>query len=650
MPDGEERIGTRLGAYRIERLIGRGGMGMVFLAEHVHLGRMVALKILPPDLARDESFRKRFVRESRLAAGIEHPNVIPVYDAGESEGDLFIAMKYVEGTDLRALLQQRGRLDPERMLVLLEPVGTALDAAHREGLVHRDVKPGNILIAATDHVYLSDFGLTKRTSADTSVTATGYFVGTMSYAPPEQIQAHDLDGRADQYSLACLAFECLTGRVPFVRDTDVALLYAHLQEPPPTASEYGPELPPAVDEVLARGMAKSRDDRYASCSALVEGLRGAIRGTALPPPEAPAAEPATMGGIRTTRPPQASTVRGPTVRAGEPTIPSPERPPPAPPEPEGRSRRGVRLFVLLGTALIGALAAFLVLGPLSQPEEEGQMPASEDADGGNGREEQIVFLRPGPGSLLDVWVMAADGSGQRRLHTDIASGTAPSWSPDRQHVVFDGEGDGDGEIYVMRAQKGGQLKKLTDNTVEDLAPAWSPDGTTIAFASDEDGPDFDIWVMNPDGTGQRKLFEADGDQTHPAWSPDGSRLAFEDDRSGSPDIWVVDAAGTTDPDPLLVEPGDEGAPAWSPDGNSIAFRSNREGNLEIYVMTSDGDDVERLTETEADERAPSWSADGSKILFHSNRDGDMDLWVMNPNGTDQVRISRTTGDEFGASF
>lgn len=649
MPNGEERIGTRLGAYRIERLIGRGGMGMVFLAEHVHLGRMVALKILPPDLARDESFRKRFVRESRLAAGIEHPNVIPVYDAGESEGELFIAMKYVEGTDLRALLQQRGRLDPEHTLALLEPVGAALDAAHREGLVHRDVKPGNILIAATNHVYLSDFGLTKRTSADTSVTATGYFVGTMSYAPPEQIQAHDLDGRTDQYSLACVAFECLTGRVPFVRDTDVALLYAHLQEPPPTASEYGPELPPAVDEVLARGMAKSRDDRYASCSTLVEGLRGAIRGTALPPPEAPAAEPATTAGIRATRPPQASTVTGPTVRAGERTVPSPERPPPAPPARERRRLRSVWLFVVLGTAVIGALAAFLVLGPLSQPEEAGQTPPGDDGDGGNGPEEQIVFLRPGPGSLLDVWVMAADGSGQRRVHTDIASGTAPSWSPDRQHIVFDGEGDGDGEIYVMRAQKGGQLKKLTDNTVEDSAPAWSPDGTTIAFASEQDG-DFDIWVMDSDGTGQRELFEAPGDQTHPAWSPDGSRLAFEDDRSGSPDIWVVDAAGTTDPDPLLVEPGDEGAPAWSPDGNSIAFRSNREGNLEIYVMTSDGDDVERLTETEADERAPSWSADGSKILFHSNRDGDMDLWVMNPNGSDQVKITRTTGDEFGASF
>jgi serine/threonine protein kinase len=437
MSDGEERIGTRLDAYRIERLIGRGGMGMVFLAEHVHLGRMVALKILPPDLARDESFRKRFVRESRLAAGIEHPNVIPVYDAGESESELFIAMKYVEGTDLRALLQQRGRLDPEHTLALLEPVGAALDTAHREGLVHRDVKPGNILIAATDHVYLSDFGLTKRTSADTSVTATGYFVGTMSYAPPEQIQAHDLDGRADQYSLACVAFECLTGRVPFVRDTDVALLYAHLQEPPPTASEYGPELPPAVDEVLARGMAKSRDDRYASCSALVEELRGAIRGRALPPPEPPAAEPATSPGIRVTRPPQASTVTGPTVRAGERTVPSPDRPSPAPPSPERRRRRGVWLFVVLGTALIGALAAFLVLGPLSQPDEEGQVPPSPNGDGRIGQDEQIVFLRPGPGSLLDVWVMAADGSGQRRLHTDIASGTAQSCSAYRVHFVLD---------------------------------------------------------------------------------------------------------------------------------------------------------------------------------------------------------------------
>jgi predicted Ser/Thr protein kinase len=647
VPGGEERIGTRLAAYRIERLIGRGGMGMVFLAEHVHLGRKVALKILPPDLASDESFRRRFVRESRLAAGIEHPNVIPVYDAGESDGDLFIAMKYVEGTDLRALLQQRGRLEPEHALAVLEQVGAALDAAHREGLVHRDVKPGNILMAARDHVYLSDFGLTKRTAADTSVTASGYFVGTMSYAPPEQIQSQDLDGRADQYSLACVAFECLTGRVPFVRDTDVALLYAHIQEAPPPASRFGPDLPAAVDEVIARGMAKSSGDRYASCSALVEALRGAIQGTPLAP-AAPAGGPTTDGGARTAHTPPASTVRGPAVTTGAPTVRTPEGPAVPPAGPERKRRFGVWLFVALGTALVGAVAALLVLGPLAPPEG-GATPTPDDGDGGNGTEAELVFLRPGAGSQLDVWVMAADGTGRRLLHSDIASGTTPSWSPNHRHIVLDGEGDGDAEIYFLRAQPGGRLKKLTDNTVADAAPAWSPDGSTIAFESDEDG-DFDIWVMNPDGSQRRKLFDAPGDQTRPAWSPDGSMLAFEDDRSGNPDIWIVDSAGTAAPEPLLEEPGDDGAPAWSPDGSSIAFRSNRDGNLEIYVMAVDGGDVRRLTETAADERAPSWSPDGSKILFHSDRDGDMDVWTMNADGSDETRITRTSEDEFGATF
>src|SRR5918996_2424716 len=331
---GAERIGTPVGAARAERLIGRGGMGMVYLAEHEHLGRKVALKILPPDLAADESFRKRFVRESRTAAGIEHPNVIPVYDAGEADGELYIAMKYVEGTDLRALLDQRAPLEPAETLRILEQVGAALDSAHHEGLVHRDVKPGNILITPHGHVYLSDFGLTKRTAADSSVTATGYFVGTMSYAPPEQIQGQDLDGRADQYSLACMAFECLTGRVPFARETDVALLYAHLQDPPPRATDERADLPGAVDHVLARGMAKARDDRYATATSMVEALRHALEGIA------PArSDETTTQAIAV--PPLGSTVQAPAGRAAAaaartppPTVTPPQPTAAAPPRPE----------------------------------------------------------------------------------------------------------------------------------------------------------------------------------------------------------------------------------------------------------------------------------------------------------------------------
>ena len=673
MPGVEERIGTRLAGYRIERLIGQGGMGMVFLAEHVHLGRKVALKILPPSLAADESFRKRFVRESQLAAGIEHPNVIPVYDAGEAEGELFIAMKYVEGTDLRALIDQRGRLESDHTLDILRQVGSALDAAHREGLVHRDVKPGNILITPAGHVFLTDFGLTKRTAAQSSVTATGFFVGTMSYAPPEQIQGHPLDGRTDQYSLACVAFECLTGRVPFVREPDVAVLYAHLKETPPPASEFRPDLPEPVDTALAKAMAKSPDDRFGSCSALVEALRAGMREPARPgvvPAAIPPVELPTLAGPRasaaqeTRSSPQARPTEGipspqqtrpapeDTARTAEPTVAAPDRAPHPPTGP--RPRRRAWPYVAVGTVLLAAAATYLVVGPLSTPQPVDPTPPDGNGSDGNGGPagERIVFLRPGLGDQLDVLTMAADGSDRQLLNRDIASGTTPSWSPDRKHIVFDGEGEGDSEIYKLRARPGGKLEKLTDNTVADAAPAWSPDGEAIAFESDRDG-DFDIWLMNPDGTGQRKLLEVPGNQTRPAWSPDGSMVVFEDDRSGDSDIWIVDlvdAEGKTDLRPLVVDPaGDDGAPAWSPDASTIAYRSNRDGNLEIYSIPADGGDVQRLTTTDADERAPTWSPDGSKILFHRLH-GDMDIWIMDPDGTDQEAITKTPEDEFGASF
>ena len=275
----DPRIGTELAGYLIEALAGRGGMGVVYRAHHLHLERRVALKVLVPELADDPGFRERFLRESRVAASIDHKNVIPIYDAGEAEGVLYIAMRYVEGTDLRSLLVNDALVEPGRALAILGQVADALDAAHARGLVHRDVKPANILIAeepgsqAETQVYVSDFGLTKATGSGPSLTATGQFVGTIDYASPEQIQGVKVDGRGDQYSLACVLQECLTGEPPFVRDSQLALLFAHVTDPPPPASERRPELPAALDAVLGKGLAKDPADRYESCRELVTAAR-----------------------------------------------------------------------------------------------------------------------------------------------------------------------------------------------------------------------------------------------------------------------------------------------------------------------------------------------------------------------------------------
>ncbi|MDP9341604.1 MAG: protein kinase [Actinomycetota bacterium] len=272
----DTRIGTTIAGYRIESVLGRGGMGVVYLAEQAALSRKVALKVMAPELASDPRFRDRFLRESRVAASLEDPNILPVYEAGEADGALFIAMRYVRGTDLRRLIDAEGRLEPGRTVSILLQVASALDAAHAEGLIHRDVKPANVLLVpgTPDKVYLADFGLTKRATSDSGVTGTGQFVGTLDYAAPEQFTGEQLTPQTDVYSLGCVLYECLTGEPPFPRDREAAVLHAHLNEPPPKPTTRQ-ELPEALDRVVAKAMAKKAEDRYATAGALAAAARDA---------------------------------------------------------------------------------------------------------------------------------------------------------------------------------------------------------------------------------------------------------------------------------------------------------------------------------------------------------------------------------------
>jgi serine/threonine-protein kinase len=275
-------VGTDFAGYRLRSVLGRGGMSVIYQAENPRLLNLIALKVLSPDLASDEVFRTRFREESQIAASLNHPNVIPIHDFGSYDGLLYIAMRYVSGTDLRHLIADHGRLAPEAAVYLLEQAARALDAAHSRGLVHRDVKPGNLLVAQSiedgdpDHVYLADFGITKYVGGRTGLTHAGTVLGTVHYVSPEQIQEQAVFGAADQYSLGCVLYECLTGRAPFEKSSNDAIMWAHVHELPALPTMLRHDLPPAIDEVIARVLAKDPEDRYASCREFIADARDAI--------------------------------------------------------------------------------------------------------------------------------------------------------------------------------------------------------------------------------------------------------------------------------------------------------------------------------------------------------------------------------------
>ena len=291
--------GSRIAGYLIEEQIGRGGMAVVYRASDPRLNRLVALKILAPEFTGDAAYRQRFLREMRAAASVDHPHIVPVFDAGEADGSLFIAMRYVSGQDLRRLLDTERKLPAARVVHIVAQVASALDEAHSRGLIHRDVKPGNMLIGTVagsgqpDHVYLSDFGLSKPTLSSANLTLTGQFLGTIDYMAPEQVEGRPVDGRADLYSLACTTFEMLAGAPPFNRDQGLAVMWAQLSATAPSLRAERPDLSPAVDQVIARALAKAPDDRYPRCTVFAAALRAACGPAAVA--AGPAAGPQAAG-------------------------------------------------------------------------------------------------------------------------------------------------------------------------------------------------------------------------------------------------------------------------------------------------------------------------------------------------------------------
>jgi serine/threonine protein kinase len=464
--NGEEaaRLAAQLTNYRIEAQIGRGGMGVVYRAEQINLGRKVAVKVIAPQLAQEPAFRDRFRRESKLAAAIDHPNIIPVYEADTLGDLLFIAMRYVDGTDLRTIIQQSGGLQPRRAAQIVAQVAAALDAAHERDLVHRDVKPANVLLSGTpphEHAYLTDFGLTKHMSSDSALTETGQWVGTLDFVAPEQIMGQQIDGRADVYSLGCVFFETLTGQPPFPRDVDIAKIYAHLNEPPPRVTEHLPELSPEFDSVVARALAKEPAQRYQSAGEFREAVLGLVSTTR---PErsaaAAAAEPATPA----TRPESPSFATAARTRMDVAVSPPPLPPPPPllpqPPRQDSRPRPVGLWIVAAVLLLVGAGAAIAaatgVFGGSSTGDGEKRstaVPAAEATTPAKHKRKRnaptvtVTTPAPAPGpvsppsqSKLRFQTGTSSGRDEPATYCEVRPGSGESelycWTPDDGFTVF----------------------------------------------------------------------------------------------------------------------------------------------------------------------------------------------------------------------
>lgn len=565
-------------------------MGAVYLAEQIPLGRLVALKLLGPELSSDMGFRERFLRESQLMASIDHPNVVPVYDGGEEDGTLFIAMRYIRGTDLATVLRQQGAQPPERVISIVRQIASALDASHRLGLIHRDVKPGNVLLEAVpgrpeDRCYLCDFGLTKRISSKRSLTDAESVVGTVDYIAPEQIAGEHVDLRVDVYSLGCVLYECLTGHPPFERDSDVAVLWAHMHDPPPEPSRYRPDLPPTLDQVLASAMAKRREDRYPTCGALATAA-------------------AAAAGIRT----RESFTPRPSFDGGR------QQPP---------SRRKRRTVLLVAVPLVVSLAAAAVIAALTL--------------GGAG----TTCTTDGRSELCTV---GPDGNETVRLTNIGAIDQAGVWSPDSGRIAFVSDRDGDQDVYVMNADGTG-VRLLTTNQVHDAAPVWSSDDR-IAYIT-EMADQRVLVAVDPDGAHAVQLHATSDQLGAPAWSPDGNTIAFVSDADGDREIYVLDVERQGDPVQLTRNKIDDAGPAWSPDGAVIMFVRTTGHDGELAVMDSDGSEPTVLTDNNVDEGWPSWSPDGNRLVFASQLDGDYELYLMNPDASDWHQVTHNDLDDTG---
>ncbi len=599
-----------LGKYIILEEIGRGGMAAVYKARDVELNRIVAIKVLSPYLVGEPRLVQRFMGEARLAANLDHPNIVTIYDIGGEGGYYYFVMKYLEGRSLKEILSQRGPLPPEEALAIARQLGAALDYAHRQNLIHRDVKPGNVIIGHDGQVTLTDFGLAK-VAENLKLTASGEAIGTLEYMAPEQARGDAVEA-SDIYSLGVMVYEMLTGRLPFQGTNQATLLYQHLHDPPPPLRQWNPNIPAEVEQVVLKAMAKDPAERYQRAGEMIQELEQAARKGLFLIPSRRQAE-------------RAREEHAPA--AADEAVPAPARRP---------ARQTVLPAALLlplpflrrwWWALLGAALLLAVIVSAA-------VLLSRPGGGGPAQGQTATGLAGSAATQVPVPTHA------RRLYLPILSRTAPSFLPDavsaQLALVCDVGGPAERLALWLSGQGPTLWPGMADSTITSQM-SWSPDGTwLVATVSEEGRPN--LFRIRRDGMAVERLTESSENKEDPAWSPDGTQIAYAAGPAGSRSIFLIQADGSNRREKTR-QGGDNWSPNWAPDGLSLLFVSNRAGSSDIYRLDLARDQVTRLTEDPAEDVYPSWSPDGSRIVFFSDRDGGFSLYVMDPEGGEVHRLT-----------
>lgn len=640
----ELQPGDAFAGHRIDAVAGRGGMGVVYRATQLDLDRTVALKLIAPALAQDPLFRERFIRETRVAAGIDHPNVIPVFYAGDHEGRLYLAMRYVAGEDLRTLVRREGPLDPVRAARILAQVASALDAAHASGIVHRDVKPANILLGDGDHAYLTDFGLTKRMTSGAGVTRPGGWVGTLGYVAPEQIRGDRVDARADVYALGCVLCHALTGAPPHVRESDEATLWAHLHDPAPV---LGPELPPALGAVLTRALARDPDDRFPSAGDLGRALLAAVglepprtaervvaTGAAAPPGRVPPtdAETAASPGPADRRTGAAASSRGRTAAAtptaGATGVTDAAGGRESRKSARARPQTAFLVVVVLSVALVVGLFA-LVLLPSDDPVGSGRRTTGRKLPPAAPVAARFVAAVPAGRSPNDivvtrdvVWVSSSQDPTLTRI---------PTAAPTRTSTVDVGLGvqalaTGYGTLWVAKG-KTRSLRRLDLATGHPRGAAFTlPPGLPVAVAAGQGG----VWVALRGTSLLVRLDPRSGRIDRRITMPRG----IQDMAVGEGYVWVVDRQGRgvtrVDPATRRLTKVPVGT---APKGIAV-------GDGSVWVCISSGAYVQQIDPVRARKTLQFRTGDTPTGIDI----GGGSVWVSNRLGGSVTRISTDPAD------